>query len=245
MLKGKKRWIFLGGTVLLSFLFSIPEMNHTNKGVSESTGSVRDGSLTNGWLMPFKGKNFRYFSYFSYYLLDNGYVHSSVYQTLMDAYAECEKTCPGTKFVLMECSDKTGGRMLFHWTHQNGISVDFMVPKKRGNKHSVLSNHFGLFHYLLYFNSDGKFSLHPKTEIDFETMARHLLAVDDAAKKNGLHIRKILFRSSLQDNLYSTPSGRILKERDINIIPYLSDVVDQFHDDHYHVDFKFNDDTEK
>jgi penicillin-insensitive murein DD-endopeptidase len=237
-MKMKKRWIFLSGTIVLFGLLSLPEIYHTNQGVSESTGSVRNGKLKNGWLMPFEGENFRYFSHFSYYILNNAYVNSSVYQTLMDAYKTCETTCPDREFVLMECTRKRGGRMLIHWTHQNGTSVDFMVPKKRGEDYTVMSNHAGMFHYLFQFNENGKFSLNPKTEIDFETMAHHLLALDDAAKKNGLYIRKILFNTSLQDELYNTAAGRELQKRDIRIIPHLSDLVNRYHDDHYHVDFE-------
>src|SRR5688572_27517500 len=130
-MKIRKRWILFFILILAVCILSIPEIIHENKGVSISTGSVRNGKLQNGWLMPFSGKNFHYFSQVSYFLLNNAYVHSDVHATLMDAYKSCEKTCPGREFVLMECSQKRGGRMLFHWTHQNGVSADFMVPKKK------------------------------------------------------------------------------------------------------------------
>ena len=236
-MKVKKRWIFLGGIVILFLLLSIPEMTHTNAGTSESIGSVREGKLHNGWLMPFEGKNFRYFSRFSYYILNNAYVNSKVYDVLMDAYASCETSCPGKEFVLMECTRKRGGRMLIHWTHQNGTSVDFMVPTKRADGKSSLSNKAGMFHYLFQYNHEGKFTLSPKTEIDFETMATHILALDDAAKKHGLGIHKILFNTNLQDELYNTVAGKELKARDIRIKPVLSDLINRYHDDHYHVDF--------
>lgn len=236
-MKVKKRWIFLIGIVFLCTLLSIPEITHINSGASESVGSVRDGKLNNGWLMPFQGENFHYFSRFSYYILDNAYVNSRVYQTLIDAYAECVHTCPGREFILMECTRKHGGQMLIHWTHQNGTSVDFMVPVKRGNEKDVLSNKAGLFHYLFQFNRDGEFTLSRKTTIDFEAMARHILALDDAARKNGLHIYKILFNTNMHDELYNTPGGQEIKRRNIRIIPQLSDLVNRYHDDHYHVDF--------
>jgi len=236
-MKVKKRWIYLGGTVLLFALLSIPEITHTNRGISESVGSVRDGKLRNGWLMPFEGKNFRYFSRFSYYILNNAYVNSKVYDVLMDAYQACETSCPGKEFVLMECTRKRGGRMLIHWTHQNGTSVDFMVPTKRADGKKSLSNRAGMFHYLFQFNPEGQFTLNKKTEIDFETMATHILAIDDAARKHGLSIHKILFNTNLQDELYATPAGQEILQRGIRIIPHLSDLINRFHDDHYHIDF--------
>jgi penicillin-insensitive murein endopeptidase len=237
-MKLKKRWIILVSTVILFGLLSIPEIRHINSGVSESIGSVRDGKLKNGWLMPFEGENFNFFSRFSYYILNNAYVHSSVYHTLMDAYKTCETTCPGKEFVLMECSRKRGGHMLIHWTHQNGISVDFMVPKKRSDGRTILSNHAGMFHYLLQFTTEGRLKLSRKTTIDFETMAKHIIALDDAAIKHGLRIRKILFNTTMQDELYKTETGQEILRREIRIIPHLNDLVNRFHDDHYHVDFE-------
>src|SRR5688572_25549661 len=209
-MKFKKRWIILFAIVISMGLCSIPELTHQNNGISESIGRVRKGKLLNGWLLPYQGDNFHYFSLFSYYILNNAYVHSAVHHTLIDAYKACETTCPGKEFIYMECSGKNGGRMLFHWTHQNGMSVDFMTPIKRKDKFDAWPNHSGLFHYLFQFDEDGKITLAPKTEIDFETMANHVIALDEAAGKHGLRIRKILFHSDLQDNLFNTTSGKEL-----------------------------------
>ncbi len=238
-MKIKKKWYILIGFILLMGLMSLPEIFHVNSGVSESIGSVRNGKLKNGWLMPYKGPNFRYFSPFSYYILNNGYVNSSVYSTLIDAYKTCETTCPGKKFRLMECTGKHGGRMLIHWTHQNGTSVDFMVPVMTGDESGSWINRLGLLHYLLKFNENGQFSLGHKTVIDFETMARHIIAIDDAAKEHGLRIRKILFNEYMHYELFATPSGKILAERNLNFIPHLNNLINMVHDDHYHIDFEF------
>ncbi|HZV71176.1 MAG TPA: hypothetical protein VFG10_16595 [Saprospiraceae bacterium] len=219
---------------------SLPEIFHVNNGVSESIGSVRNGKLKNGWLIPYKGINFHYFSPFSYYILNNGFMNSSVYATVTDAYKTCETTCPGKKFTLMECTGKHGGRMLIHWTHQNGTSVDFMVPVIRGDESGNWIDRLGMLHYLIKFNEQGQFSLGHKTVIDFETIARHILAIDDAAQQHGLRIRKILFNTNLHDELFSTPSGKILAERHLRFIPHLSDLINMVHDDHYHIDFEFN-----
>ena len=241
-LKKKRRFrrrYFLLAILIIGILLSLPEYFHVNKGTSRSVGSVREGELENGWLMPHKGNNFHYFSGFSYYILDNAYVHSSVHNTLLQAYKTCETSCPGTKFILMECSDETGGQMWFHWTHQNGTSVDFMMPKKNKNSKTILSNYAGLTHYLFQFSPDGKFYLNRNTEIDFDAMAKHLLALDDAAKQNDLRIRKILFHTSMHEELFSTPAGQELKARELRFIPHLNDLINRFHDDHYHVDFEF------
>jgi len=238
-MKIKKRWIFLMVIIILLGLCSLPEIFHENKGISESIGSVRDGKLKNGWLLPYKGKNHRYFSPFSYYILNNGYVHSSVYATIMEAYHTCETTCPDILFRIMECTSKHGGRMLIHWTHQNGTSVDFMVPTMKGDNRNLMINKIGMFHYLLKFNEQGKYALGRKTVIDFETMARHIIALDDAAQHHGLKIRKILLNTNLHDELFSTPSGKLLAQRNLRFIPHLNNLINAVHDDHYHVDFEF------
>ena len=92
-------------------------------------------------------------------------------------------------------------------------------------------------HYLLQYNHEGKFTLNPKTEIDFETMAAHILALDDAARKHGVGINKILFNTHLQDELFNTTAGKELKRREVRIKPIASDLINRYHDDHYHVDF--------
>lgn len=218
---------------------SAPELIHTNKGQSISSGSVREGKLANGYLLPYSGKNFKYFSPVSYYLLDNAYCHHAVHKTIVEAYQICETTCPGTDFKLMETSNKDGGRMHLHRTHQNGYSADFMIPKVRKGKQSGLLDCIGLSHYLLAFDDDGTSTLSDGISLDLETAARHLLALDDAAAKNGLKIRKIILKIALKDEFYATPSGQKVRDRGIYIVRNLSKIVDDLHDDHYHVDFEW------
>ncbi len=52
-------------------------------------------------------------------------------------------------------------------------------------------------------------------------MARHILAIDDAARRNGLKIKKIIFRLELKDELFAAPSGRQLVERGIHFVENL------------------------
>ena len=124
----------------LIFIFSIPELIYKNKGKSKSIGKIGSGKLENAWLIPYSGENFKYFSFISYYLMKNGYLHSKVHDTLLGAYKICEKTCPETYFRLMECANKKGGKMAIHNTHQNGMSVDFMVPKIKNGKPSRMGS---------------------------------------------------------------------------------------------------------
>jgi penicillin-insensitive murein DD-endopeptidase len=232
-----KKWICLA-TLFIVLLCSYRELIHKNSGSSRAEGGFASGSLSNGFLVPYKGPNFSYFSFISYFLMDNGYLHSRLHNTIIDSYRTCEKTCPNIMFQIMECANKHGGKMAIHRTHQLGLSSDFMVIKTRGNGQSKWLDHFGMAHYLHGFDNQGRHEVFSKTRIDFETCAKHILALDDAAKKNGLALTKVIFRLQLMDDLYNTPSGKELKKRGIYFAQWMPDFINDLHDDHYHVDFE-------
>ncbi len=235
MVKGK--WVVLAGIGIL-LLLAIPEFFYKNKGNSQSIGSVAKGRLENAYLMPYSGANFSYFSPLSYYILNNGYTNSRVYKTIIDAYKVCEKSCEGIHFKIMECSNKKGGKMLIHRTHQNGLSVDFMIPKKKGKQQSTFFDKIGLWHYLLEFTDSGILKINENVQIDFETMGKHILALKKAAQKNGLRIKKVIFKIELKDDFFKTKSGRQVKQKGIYFARSLPDLVNRVHDDHYHIDFE-------
>jgi len=108
-------------------VFSFPQIAHKNNSVSQSIGSVSKGHLKNAYKLPYSGENFSYCP-LSYYILGRAYVHSSVYKTVINSYKKSEKECSGIQFKFMECSNKKGGKIFPHQTHQNGLSVDFMTP---------------------------------------------------------------------------------------------------------------------
>lgn len=234
----KKRYKILIGLLIFCFIWSIPELIHTNTGKSKAFGSRSKGSLENAWLMPYSGDNFENFSFVSYFLWKNAYTHSTVHDILLEAYAECETTCPGIDFRYMECSNKKGGKMAIHNTHRNGTSIDFMVPKKREKRQSTFWDRFGLLHYLLEFSPEGKLNLNSAVEIDFETSAKHILALDNAARKRGWKIKMIILKLNLKDDFFKTPSGKKVKSRGIYFARSLKPAVDMMHDDHYHIDFE-------
>ena len=113
-----------------------------------------------------------------------------------------------------------------------------MVPKKRGKAQSKWLDGLGLWHYLLEFTDDGKSIINQAIEIDFETMGKHILALDRAARKNGLKINKVILKIELKDDFYATESGKKVKQKGIYFARSLSDIVNRVHDDHYHIDFE-------
>ncbi|MCG8698510.1 MAG: hypothetical protein MI922_10690 [Bacteroidales bacterium] len=238
MTKSKIKITLLGLTLIALMIRCVPHMVYKNSGVSTSSGTPGSGSLRNAYQVDYKTNNAKHFSPMSYYLFGNGYVNSRLYHTIVESYQECEKTCPNIDFRLMECSDKRGGNLMLHRTHNNGLSVDFMVPKIKNGKQSKFYDKLGLWHYLLQFDSSGRLKLNKKVKIDFETIGRHIIALDNAARKNGLKVSKVILMINLKDDFYKTQSGKEIKRRGIYFARKLSPVVDMMHDDHYHVDFK-------
>ncbi|MEN8120084.1 MAG: penicillin-insensitive murein endopeptidase [Bacteroidota bacterium] len=220
-------------------VFSFPQLAYKNNGVSKSNGSVSNGKLKNAYKLPYSGENFSYFSPFSYYILGRVYVHSSVFKTVIDSYKKCEKECPGTQFKLMECSNKKGGKMFPHQTHQNGLSIDFMTPLVKNGKQHRFYDHFGIFRYILNFDNSGNLKLNKNVSIDFETMAKHILILDKEARKNGLKVKKVILKTELKDELFNTKTGKLLKRRGIYFVRSLPEKINKLHDDHYHIDFGF------
>ncbi len=206
-------------------------------GISQSKGSVKNGELVNGRRFPYKGANYKYFSPLSFALFNRAWVHSKVLDISLEAYKKCEKTCPKRKFLLMECSEKNGGRPWPHRTHQNGTSIDFATPLLKNGKIYHFDHHYGIWHYAMKFDKNGKLASNKKVEIDFETMAKHILALEKAARKRGMYIKKVILKVNLKDEFFKTPSGKKVKAKGIYFVRSLPEIVDDVHDDHYHVDF--------
>jgi penicillin-insensitive murein endopeptidase len=229
---------FLICVFTLAILFSIPQIFHKNKGVSTSIGSVGNGKLINGYLVPYSGVNYCYFSLVSYYVIGDAYTNSKLSATLLSAYKECEATCPGICFRLMECSKKNGGKMLIHYTHQNGLSIDFMTPLIQNGKPKKTYDDWGSLRYQLLFDEDGKLNRNKDVKIDFETVAKHIIALDNAVKKHGLTIQKVILKIDLKDDLFKTEPGKELLRRKIYFARALPPGINAVHGNHYHIDFK-------
>ncbi|TKG91508.1 hypothetical protein EYV94_21005 [Puteibacter caeruleilacunae] len=237
----RHKWKIIFLLSVLSFLvldnpeFFIQYSTKTNQR-SQSIGSVSNGSLTNGIRLPYRGRNYKYFSKLSYYILNRAYANAKVYNTVIGAYKECEATCPHIFFRLMECSNKNGGRLFPHRTHQNGLSVDFMTPLIKNKKQYNTLDIIGIWRYLVNTNEHGQVTHHIK--IDFDSVAKHILALDNAARQNGLRIKKVILKTNLKDELFKTQSGQALKQRGIYFVKHLSKTINDLHDDHYHIDFQ-------
>lgn len=200
-------------------------------GESTCYGTVAKGRLESGVSLPSSGPNFTSYSSIAG-AVGRTYVHSTVRAILVDAYRELEKSAPGARFVYGETGWKDGGRIRPHRTHQNGLSVDFMVPVRNGQGQSVdlptsALNRFG---YDLEFDRQGRLE---ELTIDFGAVAEHLYQLDRAARARGVGLALVIFDPPYLNRLFASPRGEYLKQH----LKFMQGKPWVRHDEHYHVDF--------
>jgi penicillin-insensitive murein endopeptidase len=194
-------------------------------------GTVSNGRLEGGVSLPRKGSNFEPYADLAV-TLGRTYVHASVEAVVVDAYARVEKSRPDLRFVYGETGWKNGGRFKPHRTHQNGTSVDFMVPVRNGKGESIplprsIGDRYG---YDLEFNRVGRLG---QLQIDFEAVAEHLYQLSRAARARRFDLALVIFDPQYLPNLYATRRGDYLRQN----IRFMKGKPWVRHDDHYHVDF--------
>jgi len=200
---------------------------------TESTcfGTVAKGRLENGVALPAGGPNFSSYST-SAETLGRTFVHSRVAAVVAASYRALEKAAPGKRFVFGETGWKAGGRIRPHRTHQNGLSVDFMVPvlDPRGRSVPLPTNALNRFGYDLEFDALGRYG---ELQIDFPAIAEHLYQLDLAARAQGVGIALVIFDPPYLPRLWSTERGPYLKQN----LRFMKGKPWVRHEEHYHVDF--------
>lgn len=198
---------------------------------SQCYGNTSNGRLENGWQLPGSGKNFEAYSSLGV-VAGRNYVHSQVYETLIAAYKILETTAPDRFYIYGETGFENGGRFKPHKTHTNGLSVDFFVP--------VLDEHqqpaklpisaLNKLGYNIEFDQEAHFK---NLMVDFEAIAKHLLALKKAADEKHIGISLVIFDNEFQKKLFQTPSGSKLP----NLMTFSVRKPWVRHDEHYHIDF--------
>jgi len=198
---------------------------------SRCFGTTANGRLESGVKLPQQGDNFISYGRIPS-ALGRTYLHSRAAKVVVDAYAQLKISHPDKQFKYAETGFSEGGHFKPHRTHQNGLSIDFIVPVLNRNNHPVAlpTSPLNRYGYDIEFTPQGEYE---KYRIDFEAMAAHIVALHKTAEKSGIGIWRVLFDPKLQPYLYQTAYGDYIK-RNITI-PYKRSWVR--HDDHYHVDF--------
>jgi len=203
----------------------------TAGGESRCFGSTSAGALRDGCKLPSSGDGFSAYSRLGP-LLGRTWVHCSVRDVMLASYASLHEERPDSIFLYGETGLSNGGRFAPHKTHQNGLSVDFMVPVKDPSGQSVPlptwpTNKFG---YGIDFDSDGRYG---NLTIDFEAMASHIHSVSDAAAAAGVGIWRVIFDPRLQPLLRQTQAWPRIKH-----LQFSKRESWVRHDEHYHIDFE-------
>ncbi|NQW41816.1 MAG: penicillin-insensitive murein endopeptidase [Bacteroidetes bacterium] len=211
--------------------------NKGNNLPSKSIGTPGKGQLINGKLIPFKGSNYEYFDVNSY-LSGRAFLHQKVKETLLNTYKKLDSIYPQRQFKIMECANKNGGALFPHKTHQNGLSVDFMMPLIQENKPYYKLDTIGTTHYFITLNSKGQYNRDTSIAIDFNLVAKQILILGEKARLKGLKISKVIINTGFKDELFATVFGNQLRLSKIYIVKSLDNYTNYFHDDHFHIDFE-------
>ena len=194
-------------------------------------GSTGSGRLEGGVRLPGSGPNFVSYGTVPE-LAGRTWVHAKVRDAVVTAYGILETEQAGKVFKFAESGAPDGGPFPPHKTHQNGLSVDFMVPVLDASGRSVhLPTHaLNRYGYDIEFDAEGRYAGY---RIDFEALGAHIVALDRAAKQHGIGLWRVLFDPALQPHLYRTRYGSYIREH--VTIPAKRSWVR--HDEHIHVDF--------
>ena len=209
---------------LIPFLLAAPAQ------ASTCYGRPGAGSIAGAVALPASGTNFQAYSQLGVQM-GRTHVHARVGEVVLDAYAALARSAPGKQFVYGETGLAEGGRMRPHRTHQNGLSIDFMVPvlDARGRSVPLPSSPLNKFGYGLEFDARGKAG---ELRIDHAALAEHLYALKEAAKRHKVGIALVIFDPALMPALLKTARGK-----ELDSLPFMKGKPWIRHDEHYHVDF--------
>jgi penicillin-insensitive murein DD-endopeptidase len=200
---------------------------------AESTcfGTVAKGRLEGGIALLSSGPNFSSYSSLGE-SLGRTYVHSLVRDVVASAYKALETAAPGKVFVFGESGWKDGGRIKPHRTHENGLSVDFMVPvvDEAGKSVPLPTGPLNKFGYDIEFDRRARFA---NLTIDFEAISEHLHQLHLAARARGIDLALVIFDEPYLPRLFATARGPYLKQN----LKFMHGKPWVRHDEHYHVDF--------
>lgn len=234
----KTRRRFVGAsTLLLLAVAAVQWGNDVARAIedsrpSTSIGTVSNGRLENGKRLPTSGPNFVAYSRLGA-LLGRNSVNSSVRDAVVDAYGALEGSAPGWFFTYGETGWPSGGRFRPHRSHQNGTSVDFMMPVRSSASGQPVRFPAALFNKVGYGLDFDQRGIYADYKIDFEIIARHLVALEGASRHHGLAITKVILAPEYLKLLWATPTGATLQKK----LPFMQKAAWVRHDEHYHVDF--------
>src|SRR6187399_287119 len=198
----RKRGLVLLGCIVVGVGVLSWMSGHSSDRASTCFGSSAESVLQDGWKLPRGGANFRAYSDLGW-LAGRTFVHSTVHEIVVDAYQRLALTHPEYRFVYGETGFAGGGSFKPHRSHQNGVSVDFMVPV-RDSAGAIVDTPTSVtqkFGYGLEFDSAGTLD---ELRIDFEAIALHLAQLKHSAASRRVRIARVIFDPNLRLRLVGT-----------------------------------------
>jgi penicillin-insensitive murein DD-endopeptidase len=194
-------------------------------------GTPANGRIERAVQLPANGKNFHAYSRVGV-ALGRTYTHARAADAITGAYSMLARSAPDKIYVYGETGFAKGGRFKPHRTHQNGLSVDFMVPvvDAKGRSVPLPGNATNRYGYDIEFDADARYH---DLRIDFEALGEHLYALDQAGRRSGARIGRVIFEPAYLPKLFATRRGPYLRRK----IEFTRGKVWWRHDEHYHVDF--------
>lgn len=215
---------------LLLLILQIPLHSYAE---SICYGTTQKGRLVNGEKLPISGNNFSTYSEIGW-TAGRTFVHSKVKEILLSAYQNLEKSALGKVFVYAETGWEKGGSFKPHKTHQNGLSIDLMVPileSKTSKSVPLPTTVLNKWGYSIEFNSKG---IYKEYTIDFETLGELVYQIHAAATNRHVKVSRVIFDPAMITLLHASKRGAFIK---LNImIPTKKSWVR--HDEHIHIDFE-------
>ncbi len=184
--------------------------------------------------LPYSGTNFQAYSWV-WHAVGRCYLRGATAATVLDAYAELEKSLPDRHFVYGETGWNGGGRFWPHRTHREGLSADFMTPVLRhlpdGGRAPATPScmPWNLWGYGTRLDAAGR---NGGRELDAAACIAHLAALNTAAARRGLRIKLVILDPPLLNILRASSDFRKIAD-----LPFLPKTAWFPHDGHYHVDF--------
>ncbi|NOT89060.1 MAG: replication initiation protein [Lysobacter sp.] len=194
-------------------------------------GTPAKGRIEHAVQLPANGKNFRAYSTAGVGL-GRTYTHRRVADAVAGAYATLAQHAPAKTFVYGETGFAKGGPFKPHKSHQNGLSVDFMVPvvDAKGRSVPLPGNAGNRYGYDIEFDANARYR---DLRIDFDALGEHLYALERSGRRSGARIGRVIFEPAFLPKLFATRRGPFLRDR----ITFVRGKVWWRHDEHYHVDF--------
>jgi penicillin-insensitive murein DD-endopeptidase len=207
---------------------------NANQAFAESSqcyGLTSNGRIESSVKLLPTGKNYQTYSMIAS-AAGRTYVHSTVAKIIAESYDALAQSLPDKVFVYGETGWENGGQFKPHRTHQNGLSVDFMVPivDSKGKSVPLPTSVLNKWGYDIEFDRSGRFGTY---SMDFMALAEHLYALDQAAKTNQTKLALVILDPIYIPMLFATPRGAYLRAK----IPFMKGKPWIRHDEHYHVDF--------